>query len=56
MRDLHSLFEKKSGAITDTEFQEQKLPILEQLKKFLNSIPISVSELAITYADCMHEY
>ena len=31
MRDLHSLFE--SGAITDSEFQEQKFPILDQLKK-----------------------
>ena len=31
MRDLHSLFE--SGAITENEFQEQKIPILEQLKK-----------------------
>jgi len=30
MRDLHSLFE--SGAITDKEFQEQKVPILNQLK------------------------
>ena len=31
MRDLHSLFE--NGAITECEFQEQKLPILEHLKK-----------------------
>jgi len=36
MRDLHSLFE--SGAITDKEFQEQKVPILDQLKK--NSLPL----------------
>lgn len=31
MRELHSLFE--SGALTQCEFQEQKIPILEQLKK-----------------------
>lgn len=31
MRELHSLFE--SGALTDYEFQEQQIPILEQLKK-----------------------
>lgn len=31
MRDLHSLFE--SGAITECELREQKLPILDQLKK-----------------------
>ena len=31
IRDLHSLFE--NGAITECEFQEQKLPILEHLKK-----------------------
>lgn len=31
MRDLHSLFE--SGALNETEFQEQKQPILQQLKK-----------------------
>ena len=31
MRDLHSLFE--NGAITECEFQEQKMPMLEQLKK-----------------------
>ena len=31
IRDLHSLFE--NGAITECEFQEQKLAILEHLKK-----------------------
>ena len=31
IRDLHSLFE--NGAITECEFQEQKLTILEHLKK-----------------------
>ena len=31
IRDLHSLYE--NGAITECEFQEQKLPILEHLKK-----------------------
>ena len=31
MRDLHSLFE--CGAITESEFLEQKTPILDQLKK-----------------------
>ena len=31
IRDLHSLYE--NGAITEIEFQEQKLPILEHLKK-----------------------
>jgi len=31
MRDLHSLFE--CGAITDKEFQEQKVPVLDQLKR-----------------------
>ena len=31
MRDLHALFE--SGAITECEFREQKLPILDQLKR-----------------------
>ncbi len=31
MRELHSLFE--SGALTESEFQEQKIPILQQLKK-----------------------
>ena len=36
MRDLHSLFE--SGAITESELQEQKVPILEQLKKFTPSL------------------
>ena len=33
MRDLHLLFE--SGAISETEFIEQKTPILEQLKKMV---------------------
>ena len=33
LRDLHSLLE--SGAINDREFQEQKTPILEQLRKFV---------------------
>lgn len=33
LRDLHSLLE--SGAITENEFQEQKSPILEQLRKFV---------------------
>lgn len=32
LRELHSLFE--IGALTDKEFADQKLPILEQLKKF----------------------
>jgi len=32
LRELHSLFE--IGALTDKEFSEQKLPILDQLKKF----------------------
>ena len=31
MRELHSLFE--NGALDDKEFQEQKVPILLQLKK-----------------------
>ena len=31
IRDLHSLYE--NGAITECEFQEQKLPILDHLKK-----------------------
>ncbi len=35
MRDLHSLFE--SGAISETEFREQKTPILDQLKKLVPS-------------------
>lgn len=35
LRDLHSLLE--SGAINDREFQEQKTPILDQLRKFLPS-------------------
>lgn len=35
LRDLHSLLE--SGAINDDEFQEQKAPILEQLKKLAPS-------------------
>ena len=35
LRDLHSLLE--SGAINDKEFQEQKMPILEQLRKFAPS-------------------
>ena len=33
MRDLHSLFE--CGAISESEFREQKAPILEQLKKLV---------------------
>ena len=33
MRDLHSLFE--CGAISESEFKEQKAPILEQLKKLV---------------------
>lgn len=32
LRELHSLYE--IGALTETEFTEQKLPVLEQLKKF----------------------
>ena len=32
LRELHSLFEM--GALTDKEFSDQKLPILDQLKKF----------------------
>ncbi len=35
MRDLHSLFE--NGALSDTEFQELKVPILQQLKKLNQS-------------------
>ena len=31
MRDIHSLFE--SGALNEKEFQEQKQPVLQQLKK-----------------------
>jgi hypothetical protein len=31
MRDLHSLY--ASGALTESEFLDQKMPILEQLKK-----------------------
>ena len=31
MKDLHSLFE--NGAINEVEYKEQKLPILDQLKK-----------------------
>ena len=33
MRDLHPLFE--CGAISESEFREQKAPILEQLKKLV---------------------
>ena len=33
MRDVHSLFE--CGAISESEFREQKAPILEQLKKLV---------------------
>lgn len=36
MRDLHLLYE--SGALTDKEFCEQKIPILEQLKKMTPSL------------------
>ena len=36
MRDLHLLYE--SGALTDKEFCEQKIPILEQLKKMSPSL------------------
>ena len=32
IKELHSLFE--SGALTETEFLDQKRPVLEQLKKF----------------------
>ena len=32
LRELHALFEM--GALTDKEFTDQKLPILDQLKKF----------------------
>ena len=32
IKELHSLFE--SGALTKTEFLDQKRPVLEQLKKF----------------------
>ena len=33
MRDLHMLFE--SGAISEAEFMEQKVPILQQLKRLV---------------------
>ena len=36
MRDLHLLYE--SGALTDKEFCEQKIPILEQLKQMSPSL------------------
>ena len=32
LRELHALYE--IGALTETEFTKQKLPVLEQLKKF----------------------
>lgn len=33
MRDLHCL--RESGAISEAEFKEQKIPILQQLKKLV---------------------
>ena len=46
MRDLHRLFE--NGAITDKEFQELKVPILDQQKKLMSydNVPAKVSGLA----------